>query len=243
LAGNFGQQLWPAALAGSFGNHEGQLQRQPEHWIRSLTIHIHLSYPFCPVEGNPRPNITVPAPESIRLWVASIQATQLATCQPASPPTGWSWPAQCCSIGIVFVEPRDCYRHPTPHAAMSGGGGSRKKSGPDHQQWEKEDVLQAVLLADSFNTRFAPLTANRPRVLLPIANTTLLDYTLEFLATNNVREVFVLCCVFAEQVRFIFLSAQRPTPQCYCGVSVPSPSNLTACNSGQGLFGQLAMGR
>lgn len=89
---------------------------------------------------------------------------------------------------------------------MSGG---KKKGG--RQVYEKEDVLQAVILADSFNTRFAPLTANRPRVLLPIANTTLLDYTLEFLATNHVREVFILCCAFAEQVCFCGRNRQRLT--------------------------------
>jgi len=29
---------------------------------------------------------------------------------------------------------------------------------------DDDDVLQAVILADSFNTRFKPLTANKPRV-------------------------------------------------------------------------------
>ena len=75
---------------------------------------------------------------------------------------------------------------------------SRKGGGT---QWKEQDVLQAVVLADSFNTRFAPLTQHRPRALLPIANTTLLDHTLELLAVNEVREVFILCCAFADQLK------------------------------------------
>lgn len=37
--------------------------------------------------------------------------------------------------------------------------GKEKGSAPD-----EEDVLQAVILADSFNKRFKPLTSNKPRV-------------------------------------------------------------------------------
>ncbi len=38
-----------------------------------------------------------------------------------------------------------------------GGGGA----GEDFKQ---EDVLQAVVIADSFNVRFAPITNDKPRV-------------------------------------------------------------------------------
>lgn len=48
-----------------------------------------------------------------------------------------------------------------------------------------ETVLQAVLLADSFNVRFAPLTFDRPRALLPLANAALIDYTLELLVASG----------------------------------------------------------
>ncbi len=56
-----------------------------------------------------------------------------------------------------------------------------------NKQWETDNVLKAVVLADSFNSRFAPLTQHSPRVLLPLANITLMDYTLEFLITNGVQ--------------------------------------------------------
>ena len=39
------------------------------------------------------------------------------------------------------------------------------KSGQQSASWEKpDDVLQAVILADSFNYRFLPITLEKPRV-------------------------------------------------------------------------------
>ena len=37
--------------------------------------------------------------------------------------------------------------------------------------------------------RFRPITLERPKVLLPLVGVPLLDYTLEWLASNNVAEV------------------------------------------------------
>lgn len=56
---------------------------------------------------------------------------------------------------------------------------------------EQEVPLQAVVLADTFETRFSPLTNERPRCLLPLANTPLIEYTLEFLANAGVQHVFL----------------------------------------------------
>ncbi|KAG8835800.1 hypothetical protein FRC18_012332 [Serendipita sp. 400] len=58
---------------------------------------------------------------------------------------------------------------------------------------DKEEVLQAVVIAESFNQRFAPLTANKPRCLLPMCNAPLLDWTFESLSVAGVHEVFVMC--------------------------------------------------
>ncbi|KAL6080494.1 eIF-2B GDP-GTP exchange factor subunit epsilon [Balamuthia mandrillaris] len=66
---------------------------------------------------------------------------------------------------------------------MSGGGA------PKVQQ-----VLQAVVLADSFDTKFAPVTFEMPRSLLPLVNLPTLDYTLEFLVSAGVQEIIVFCC-------------------------------------------------
>ncbi|XP_075717990.1 translation initiation factor eIF2B subunit epsilon [Rhinoderma darwinii] len=61
--------------------------------------------------------------------------------------------------------------------------------------------LQAVLIADSFNRRFYPITKDRPRVLLPLANVALIDYTLEFLTATGVKETFVFCCWMANEIK------------------------------------------
>lgn len=57
---------------------------------------------------------------------------------------------------------------PPKGGAASGGGGKKSKkaaSGPSNADFFKtEDVLQAVLLADSFQTKFRPLTQQKPKV-------------------------------------------------------------------------------
>ncbi|KAG7908918.1 hypothetical protein KL906_003149 [Ogataea polymorpha] len=65
----------------------------------------------------------------------------------------------------------------------------------------EEQKIQAIVLTDSFQTRFMPLTAIRPRSLLPLANVPLIEYTLEFLAQANVSEVYLMCCSHADQVQ------------------------------------------
>mmetsp|Transcript_16099 Transcript_16099/g.21152 ORF Transcript_16099/g.21152 Transcript_16099/m.21152 type:complete len:759 (+) Transcript_16099:202-2478(+) len=54
-----------------------------------------------------------------------------------------------------------------------------------------EHPLQAVVLADSFNNRLRPITLEKPKCLLPLAGVPMLEYTLEFLATSGVSEIFV----------------------------------------------------
>ncbi|KAI9787601.1 MAG: hypothetical protein M1839_000132 [Geoglossum umbratile] len=58
---------------------------------------------------------------------------------------------------------------------------------------EREDSLQAVILADSYETRFNPFTLERPRCLLPLANTPMIEYTFDFLANAGVQDIFVYC--------------------------------------------------
>lgn len=65
----------------------------------------------------------------------------------------------------------------------------------------QDERFQAVVLSDSFETRFMPLTALKPRCLLPLANVPLIEYTLEFLAQSDVNEVFLLCSSHADQIQ------------------------------------------
>ena len=77
-----------------------------------------------------------------------------------------------------------------------GANPAKAKPGED----EHEEPLQAVVLADAFETRFHPFTLERPRCLLPLANTPLIEYTLELLANAGVEEVFLYCGNFTEMV-------------------------------------------
>lgn len=75
---------------------------------------------------------------------------------------------------------------------------------PPKQNKEADDEpkLQAIVLSDSFQTRFMPLTSVKPRCLLPLANVPLIEYTLEFLAQSNVvDEVYIMCCSHLDQIQ------------------------------------------
>mmetsp|Transcript_18544 Transcript_18544/g.23882 ORF Transcript_18544/g.23882 Transcript_18544/m.23882 type:complete len:415 (-) Transcript_18544:1310-2554(-) len=72
---------------------------------------------------------------------------------------------------------------------------AKKNSGASSQDdtAKREQPLQAVLLADSFVNTFRPLSLDRPKVLCPLNNVTLIDYAFDFLAGAGVEEVFVVC--------------------------------------------------
>lgn len=64
-----------------------------------------------------------------------------------------------------------------------------------------DERFQAVVLADCYETRFMPLTAIKPRCLLPLANVPLIEYTLAFLARAKVNEVYLVCTSHADQIQ------------------------------------------
>ncbi|EDO18139.1 hypothetical protein Kpol_1031p45 [Vanderwaltozyma polyspora DSM 70294] len=82
-------------------------------------------------------------------------------------------------------------------------GKPSKKGGNNNSnrdEMEQDDRLQAIVLTDSFETRFMPLTASKPRCLLPLANIPLIEYTLESLAMAAVKEVYLVCSAHADQI-------------------------------------------
>ncbi|XP_030071650.1 translation initiation factor eIF2B subunit epsilon [Microcaecilia unicolor] len=81
---------------------------------------------------------------------------------------------------------------------VSGSAAVKKK---EEEEEEQQLPLQAVLIADSFNQRFFPISKDRPRVLLPLVNVAMIDYTLEFLTATGVQETFIFCCWFSNQIK------------------------------------------
>lgn len=65
----------------------------------------------------------------------------------------------------------------------------------------EEDPLVAVILADSFDNRFSPLTVNKPRCLLPLCGVPLINFSLERLLQAGVSKVHVLANHHASLVR------------------------------------------
>jgi len=58
--------------------------------------------------------------------------------------------------------------------------------------------LKALVLAGGFGTRLRPLSCTRSKMLFPIANKPMLDWTLERLAKNNITEVVLAVNYMAE---------------------------------------------
>ncbi|KAH7154889.1 nucleotide-diphospho-sugar transferase [Dactylonectria estremocensis] len=104
---------------------------------------------------------------------------------------------------------------------MSHKGNSKgKKAAKGGAESKSEDVLQAVVLADSFQDRYRPFTIEKPRCLLPLANTPLIEYTLEFLAMNGVNEVYVYCGAHTDQVEDYISRSRWSTASRTCPFSV-----------------------
>ena len=61
-----------------------------------------------------------------------------------------------------------------------------------YSQELKNKGLQAILMAESFESKFAPLCQKSPKALFPLANVPLILYQLELLAQNNVQKVIVV---------------------------------------------------
>ncbi|XP_054711048.1 translation initiation factor eIF-2B subunit epsilon-like [Uloborus diversus] len=66
---------------------------------------------------------------------------------------------------------------------------------------KQQEITQAVIIADNFDKKFYPLTYEKPAVLLPLVNVTLLDYVLHSLRECGIQEAYVFCCSHNQQIR------------------------------------------
>ncbi|KAK2767910.1 hypothetical protein FQN53_006428 [Emmonsiellopsis sp. PD_33] len=95
--------------------------------------------------------------------------------------------------------------------SKSGPGAAAKQRGAQLEE-ETTDPLQAVVLADTFETRFEPFSLEKPRCLLPLANTPIIEYTLEFLANAGVEEVFLYGGAHSDQVEEYINASKWKSP-------------------------------
>jgi len=97
-------------------------------------------------------------------------------------------------------------KNPNQQKGAASGSGGKSKNVNTQAKKEKEeaqeDPLQAVILADSYDSRFQPLTTStQPRCLLPFLNAPLIDWTLESLSLAGVETVFILARNGLESIR------------------------------------------
>lgn len=106
-------------------------------------------------------------------------------------------------------------------------GKGKGKSGGNNEDVRREAPLQAILFADSFTETFRPISLEMPKVLLPLANVPMLEYSLEFLASSGVKEVILFCTHHVEQIEAFIRNdsqmAKRIDVRC-----LSSPSCITA---------------
>lgn len=92
----------------------------------------------------------------------------------------------------------------------------------------EEEILQAVIIGDSYNSRFKPLTNDLPRCLLPLANTPLIEYTLEFLAASDVRQVYIFVCAHADKIKDYLANSRWSGPSSpFKVVPIVTPESLS----------------
>lgn len=67
---------------------------------------------------------------------------------------------------------------------------------------QQEEKLQAICLLDSYSNKFEPLSSSRAECLLPLVDDrTLLDYNVELLIENDVKEIVLFCTRHHNQIK------------------------------------------
>lgn len=100
-----------------------------------------------------------------------------------------------------------------------------KKAKTSKENLEQQAVLQAVVVADRFDSRFRPITDERPLALFPLVNRPILAYTLDYLAAHGVQIIYVYCCQHAQLVKDYIVKSKwnsRSSTQCQVEVIMAS---------------------
>lgn len=65
---------------------------------------------------------------------------------------------------------------------------------------DKLRSLQGVILADSYENKFWPVTLEGPRALIPVCNIPMIEYAIQFLLMNKIRHLIVFCTSFKTKI-------------------------------------------
>ncbi|KAH3767350.1 translation initiation factor eIF-2B subunit epsilon [Pelomyxa schiedti] len=127
--------------------------------------------------------------------------------------------------------------------AKSGGGGGAPKSSSSSSSSSSSggDVVGAVtavkaelngiVVVDSYSKEcFTPTAAEFPIALAPVCNTRLLDYVIEFLASNGVHNVYLLYSKHHELIEAYIGETQK-----WKGIVVPLPCVTELCTLGDAM--------
>eukprot|EP01129_Flabellula_baltica_P010539 TRINITY_DN4468_c0_g1_i1.p1 TRINITY_DN4468_c0_g1~~TRINITY_DN4468_c0_g1_i1.p1 ORF type:complete len:538 (+),score=113.70 TRINITY_DN4468_c0_g1_i1:24-1637(+) len=69
-------------------------------------------------------------------------------------------------------------------------------------------MLPAVILADSFDEFYRPVTLVKPRALFPLVGIPVLNHTIEFLASNSVTMIYIYTCSLSDIVQSYLQNSQ-----------------------------------
>lgn len=119
-------------------------------------------------------------------------------------------------------------------AAQAGSSKKGAKEAIHANEQPDEDPLVAVILADSYDDHFAPLTLGTPRCLLPLANVPLLDYSIESATVTGVTHIYILACAHSNQIRE-HLSGEKQATLKSQGITVSVMSTPEARSEGDAL--------
>lgn len=103
-----------------------------------------------------------------------------------------------------------------------------KKGKAQGGNFEQENVLQAVVVADRFDERFQPLSDNVPLALFPLANKPLLAYTLDFLSSSGVQQIYVYCCHCSPQIKEYLANSKWGAKSSQCQITPIVSSDFTS---------------
>eukprot|EP00762_Andalucia_godoyi_P007223 ANDGO_08100.mRNA.1 putative translation initiation factor eIF-2B subunit epsilon len=95
-----------------------------------------------------------------------------------------------------------------------------------------EEKLIAIVLGDSFDVHFRPITTYVPRALIPLCNIPVLEYTLEFLAAAAVDEIIVFCVHLGQKINEYLLQSRWNKTLREGGAEAPQKSVASNARAG-----------